>query len=288
MTRFALLRTYLIVISASATCGVPATAADWPQWQGPKRNAVSSETGLLQEWPEGGPRLAWRVEGLGGGDSAPAVVNGRIYGLSHRDGKEIVWARSETDGKGMWASALGAAIAQGVPQSKEGPGGTPTIDGDRIYAIGMSGRLACLNLTDGKVLWQKSLIEDFGGTPPMWNFRESPLVDGNKVICTPGASNATLVALNKINGEVIWKTAAGSSQPSSAPPGGGRPSTGERNPRGGQAAGGNSGQRVFSFNVQGREFKDFDIFEKAGGARKAYIELVPVEVKDGEIKITFE
>ncbi|MEY3458751.1 MAG: hypothetical protein RL215_1908, partial [Planctomycetota bacterium] len=111
-------------------------AEDWPQWQGPKRNAVSGETGLLQEWPEGGPRLAWRTEGLGGGDSAPAVAAGRLYGLSNRDGQEIVWALSEDDGKEVWASSLGESQPQDVPQSKEGPGGTPSIDGDRVYVIG--------------------------------------------------------------------------------------------------------------------------------------------------------
>ena len=117
-------------------------AEDWPQWQGPKRNAVSNETGLLQEWPEGGPRLAWRTEGLGCGDSTPAVAAGRLYGLSNRDGQEIVWALSEVDGKELWASSLGEAQPQDVPQSKEGPGGTPSIDGDRVYVIGMSGRIA--------------------------------------------------------------------------------------------------------------------------------------------------
>jgi outer membrane protein assembly factor BamB len=309
---------------------------DWPQWQGRDRNSISAEKGLLQEWPAKGPPLAWRISGLGGGDSAPAVAGGKLFGMSNRDGKEIVWALSEADGKELWATPLGDAIQQGVPQSKEGPGGTPAVDGDRIYAIGMSGRLACLNLKDGKVLWQKSLIEDFGGTPPMWNFRESPLVDGDMVICTPGASNALLVALNKISGEVIWKTTGPTSQPLGTPPGfAGGPARG-RNPRGGQAAANNSapsiagtedptlyasehwgmtgfsqkvpngkyvvnlhfaetyqgitaaGQRVFSFTVQGKEFKDFDVWEKAGGLRKAYIESVPVEVKDGELKISFE
>lgn len=310
---------------------------DWPQWQGPDRNSISAEKGLLQEWPAKGPPLAWRIDGLGGGDSAPAVAGGKLFGMSNRDGKEIVWALSEVDGKELWATPLGDAIQQGVPQSKEGPGGTPAVDGDRIYAIGMSGRLACLNLKDGKVLWQKSLIEDFGGTPPMWNFRESPLVDGDKVICTPGASNAMLVALDKIRGEVIWKTTSPTSQPSGATPAtAGGSAGGGRNPRGGQVAGNNTapsiagtedstlyaserwgmtgfsqkvpngkyvvnlhfaetfqgisaaGQRVFSFTVQGKEFKDFDIWEKAGGLRIAYIESVPVEVKDGELKISFE
>jgi alcohol dehydrogenase (cytochrome c) len=101
-----------------------AIADDWPQWQGPDRNAVSREKGLLQEWPENGPALAWRVDGLGGGDSAPAVADGKLYGLSNRDGKEIVWALSEADGKEVWVTALGDAVEQGVHQSKEGPGGT--------------------------------------------------------------------------------------------------------------------------------------------------------------------
>lgn len=311
-------------------------AEDWPQWQGPNRNAVSAETGLLQVWPEGGPRLAWRIEGLGGGDSAPAVAGGRIYGLSNRDGQEIVWALSEADGKEIWASSLGEAQPQDVPQSKEGPGGTPTVDGDRIYVIGMSGRIACLDSKAGKILWKKSLKEDFGGTAPMWNFRESPLVDGDKVICTPGASSAMLVALNKTNGDVIWKsTGPASATPSTPPAGAGRPNEG---PRGGQPQGSNApqgasvagtedptlyvsehwgmtgfnqklpngkyqvnlhfaetyqgitaaGQRVFSFIVQGKEFKDFDPFQKTGGLRKAYVESVPVEVTDGELKITFK
>ena len=109
-----------------------ARAEDWPQWQGPNRNAVSGETGLLRQWPAGGPRLAWRIEGLGGGDSAPAVADGKLYGLSNRDGQEIVWAISEADGKEIWNSSLGEAQPQDVHQSKEGPGGTPTVDGNRI------------------------------------------------------------------------------------------------------------------------------------------------------------
>ncbi len=326
---------YLAIVLSTQTV----FAEDWPQWQGPNRNAVSSETGLLQVWPEGGPRLEWRIEGLGGGDSAPAVAGGRIYGLSNRDGQEIVWALSEANGKELWASSLGEAQPQDVPQSKEGPGGTPTVDGDRIYVIGMSGRIACLDVKAGKILWKKSLKEDFAGTAPMWNFRESPLVDGDKVICTPGASSAMLVALNKMNGDVIWKsTSPASTTPGTPPAGGGRTNEGERGPRGGQPQGSNAprgvavagtedptlyvsehwgmtgfnqklpngkyqvnlhfaetyqgitaaGQRVFSFTVQGTEFKDFDPFQKAGGLRKAYVESVPIEVTDGELKITFK
>ncbi len=151
-------------------------------------------------------------------------------------------ALAEADGKELWASSLGDAQSQNVPQSKEGPGGTPTVDGDHIYVIGMSGRIACLDAKEGKILWQKSLKENFGGTAPMWNYRESPLVDGDKVICTPGASSAMLVALDKTNGEVIWKTTTAAGATPNAPAAASRPTEGERGPRGGQPRGTNAPQ----------------------------------------------
>lgn len=122
---------------------------DWPQWQGPDRNAISKETGLLKEWPKEGPPLAWKAAGLGGGDSAPSIAAGRIYGMSNRAGDEIVWALSEKDGKEIWVSRLGPAYEQrGFPQSKEGPGCSPTIDGERLYVIGLGGDLSCLQNVD--------------------------------------------------------------------------------------------------------------------------------------------
>ncbi|MCS7469296.1 PQQ-binding-like beta-propeller repeat protein [Stieleria sp. ICT_E10.1] len=310
-------------------------AADWPQWQGPDRNAISKEGGLMQQWPDGGPPLAWRVDGLGGGDSAPAVADGKLFGMSNRDGKEIAWARSENDGQEIWFTSLGDAIEQRVPQSKEGPGCTPSVDGDRLYVIGMSGRVACLNAEDGRVLWQRSLVDDFGGVLPMWSYRESPLVDGDQVVCTPGAPDAMIVALNKLTGETNWKSQM-PDEPAEAPadaqsdrPSRPEPPSREVPPQRGSAPeitgaenaelfqserwgmtgfaykvpSGNylaklyfaetyngitdAGQRVFTFNVEGKPFKDFDIWAKAGGPRKAYVESVPVEVTDGELNITF-
>lgn len=184
-----------------------AIGQDWPQWRGSDRDAISESQGLLQEWPDAGPPLAWRIDGLGGGDSAPSIADGKIFGMSSRDGKEIVWALSESDGSEIWATSIGDAVQQRMTQSKEGPGCTPTVDGDRVYVIGMGGRVACLGVQDGKIIWQRSLTEDFGGIVPPWSYRESPLVDGEKVICTPGAADATFVALDKSNGEVIWKSA---------------------------------------------------------------------------------
>ncbi|QDV42395.1 outer membrane biogenesis protein BamB [Stieleria neptunia] len=309
--------------------GVIGFAADWPQWQGPDRNSISNEEALLQQWPDGGPALAWRVDGLGGGDSAPAVAGGRLFGMSNRDGKEIVWARSEKDGQELWFTSLGDAIEQRVPQSKEGPGCTPSVDGDRLYVIGMSGRVACVKTRDGSVLWQRSLVDDFGGVLPMWSYRESPLVDGDQVICTPGASDAMIVALNKTTGETIWKSQMPGESADVQADAQSDPPSREASPQRGSAPeitgsehaelfqsehwgmtgfaykvpSGNylaklyfaetyngitdAGQRVFTFNVEEKAFKDFDIWEKAGGPRKAYIESVPVEVTDGELNITF-
>jgi outer membrane protein assembly factor BamB len=184
-----------------------ALAADWPQWQGPDRNAVSKETGLLQEWPKDGPPLAWKAKDLGGGDSAPSVAGGKVFGMSIRGKDEVVWALSEKDGKELWAKRLGPAFQQRRRESKEGPGCTPTVGGDRLYVLGMGGELACLQIKDGKILWQLSLTKEFGGRVPDWSYRESPLIDGDKLICTPGGKDATIVALDKATGKTVWKSA---------------------------------------------------------------------------------
>jgi outer membrane protein assembly factor BamB len=162
--------------------------------------------GLLKEWPKDGPPLAWKVNGLGGGDSGPAIAAGRIYGMSHRGSDEIVWALSEKDGKEIWAVRIAPAQRQTWPQSKEGPSATPTVDGDRLYVMGLAGNVACLQVADGKVVGNEISWQISKGAVPMWSFRESPLVDGDKLICTPGGEEATMVALNKRTGETIWKS----------------------------------------------------------------------------------
>jgi len=190
---------------ATVLAGTTAAAEDWPQWQGPERNAMSRETGLLQVWPQEGPPLAWQTEGLGGGDSTPSVADGRIFGMSHRGNDEVVWALSEPDGAPLWVTRLGPAYDQKEwPQSKQGPGATPTVDGERLYVMGLAGNVACLQVADGAIVWQRSLQDDFGARLPNWSFRESPLVDGDKVIVTPGGENATIAALDKATGETIW------------------------------------------------------------------------------------
>ena len=301
---------------------------DWPQWQGPDRTANSKETGLLKEWPKEGPPLVWKSKSLGGGDSAPSIAGGRIYGMSNRGEDEVVWALSEQDGKEAWVVRIAPAHSQNFPQSKEGPSATPTVDGDRLYVMGLAGNVMCLQAADGKVVWQKNLVKDFGGTIPAWSYRESPMIDGNKLICTPGSDSAMLVALDKLTGQTIWKTQmpgssegapAGDSNPSGSPGERGVSSapgvTGTKDPNlfvsehWGMTAFAQKvpdgkydaklyfaetypgitgpGQRVFSFDVQGHKFKDFDIWVKAGGSNKAYVETVPIEVTNGEFRIVF-
>ena len=195
----------LALLTAIAFASTP-ESFDWPQWQGPDRNAISKEKGLLKEWPKAGPPLAWKITGLGGGESAPSIAAGRIYGMSNRGADEVVWALSEKDGKTIWVTRLGPAFQQQEPPGKDGPGCTPTVDGERLYVIGLGGDVSCLQIRDGKIVWQRSFQRDFGGEVPIWSFRESPLVDGDKVICTPGGEGATIVALDKLTGKTIWKS----------------------------------------------------------------------------------
>ena len=204
MKRYALL--FGLVLPGMTIFAAQPGSFDWPQWQGADRNAVSKEPGLLKEWTKEGPPLAWRVKGLGGGDSAPSIAAGRIFGMSNRGDDEVVWALAEANGKEQWVTRLGPVVKQRMPQSKEGPGCTPTVDGERLYVLGLGGDLACLQVSDGKIIWQRSLTRDFGGKVPMWSYRESPLVDGDRVICTPGGEGAILAALDKLTGKTIWKS----------------------------------------------------------------------------------
>jgi outer membrane protein assembly factor BamB len=186
-----------------------AVAADWPQFRGPDRTGISKETGLLKAWPKDGPPMAWKISGLGGGYSAPSIANGRIFGMSYRGGNEIVWTLNEKDGKEEWATTIAPASKDIGSPGNEGPRCTPTVDGDLVYALGTAGDLVCLKVADGKEVWHKNLEKDFGGRfMARWGYCESPLIDGDKLIISPGAKDAAVVALDKNTGNVIWKGAA--------------------------------------------------------------------------------
>ena len=176
-----------------------ALASDWPQFRGPNRDDVSKETGLLKEWPKDGPPRLWQTKGLGHGYSTVSVVGDRIYTLGNVGHVTRLFALSRDKGDVVWSSEIG----------DEGGnlGCTPTVDGDFVYALGQQGDLVCLKTSDGSRVWHHNLLKDFGGSKGGWNYCESPLVDGEHVIVTPGGKEATMVALDKKTGETIWKCA---------------------------------------------------------------------------------
>jgi outer membrane protein assembly factor BamB len=200
-------RISLLVAAVLGFWSLAAMADDWPQWRGPQRTGISKEAGLLKEWPKDGPKLLWQVKDLGDGYSTPAVVGNRIYVLSNKgQNDEFVQALDSKDGSPVWATRLGKVGPNGIPPYP-GARSTPTVEGEMLYALGSDGDLACVKTSDGSEVWRRSLRTDFGGKPGKWAYSESPLVDGKAVVCTPGGKDATIVALDKKNGEVIWKCA---------------------------------------------------------------------------------
>lgn len=181
-------------------------AEDWSQWRGPQRNGISKEKGLLKSWATEGPKLLWKIENAGGGYCTPSVAQGKIFGMGYRDDREILWAMDATTGHEIWATPIAQANRRGKGY-EQGSRSTPTVDGTRVYVIGDSGDFVCADVKTGKVLWSKDLVDNFKGHVPDWGYSESPLIDGDKVIVTPGGSQATLIALNKQTGDLLWKCA---------------------------------------------------------------------------------
>jgi outer membrane protein assembly factor BamB len=198
---------WLLIFVCLGSFALAAGAANWPQWRGPQRNGISQETGLLQEWPKNGPRLLWQVKDIGSGYSTPAVVGERLYLMSNQGMEdEFVRALEVKDGKQAWSTRLGKVGNPNQKPSYPAARSTPTLDGELLYALGSDGDLACLERATGKVRWQKNLRTDFGGQAGTWAYAESPLIDGDVLVCTPGGAQATLVALNKKTGQLLWKS----------------------------------------------------------------------------------
>lgn len=216
-----------MVTQAAAPSGVTVPGGEWPQWRGPKRDGISSDTSLLQEWPEEGPKLAWKTSGLGGGFSSVSIAGGRIFtmgdilppppadaapadpkgkkkGGGAPTGKQYVVALDGKDGHELWRTQIGPSFEQ---TGYFGPRCTPTVDGDRVYALGTDGDFLCLNAADGKVIFSKNFKTDFGGNMMSgWSWSESPTIDGDKLIVTPGGKDAGIVALDKMTGKEIWRS----------------------------------------------------------------------------------
>ena len=187
----------------AVACWVSACAADWPQWRGPNRDGISAETGLLDSWPAGGPRILWKAQGLGEGYSAFAVVGERLYTQGQQGNQEFVIAFDTNTGKLLWKTPSGHAYHE---SRGNGPRGTPTVEGNRLYALAADGTLLCLDPANGARVWGLNVVEKFGGHVPTWGISESPLVEGDRVIVTPGGPGASVVALDKATGNLLWKS----------------------------------------------------------------------------------
>jgi outer membrane protein assembly factor BamB len=199
-----------LLLFAALLAAPLALAADWPQFRGPDRTGISKETGLLKSWPKNGPALLWTYKDAGVGFSGPAVVGEMLYIMGGFEDTEYVLALDLKTQKELWRTKVGKLFS--FQSWGDGPRATPTIDGDRLYALGGNGDLVCLDLTKkGFELWRKSLVTDMGGELMVsqgmsWGYSESPLVDEEKLICTPGGPQGTLAALDKKSGKTLWRS----------------------------------------------------------------------------------
>lgn len=205
----------LLAWSTPGLDGQGQAGIDWPQWRGPNRSGLSLETGLLRAWPAAGPARVWSASNLGGGFGSIAVRGDRVFVQGMRNRQSVVSALNRGDGKVVWVRVIGQA---GENYQGSGPRGTPTLDGDRLYVLTEVGDLACLRVQDGSVVWQRNILQDFGGRNLGWLISESPLVDGNQVIVSPGGRGAGMAALDKMSGKTIWTTKELSDQAGYASP----------------------------------------------------------------------
>ncbi len=209
-------------------CGALVEAEDWPQWQGPQRDSMWRETGIVQQLPEQGPPVVWRAE-LGGGYTGPAVADGRVFVMDYQtddqftpspndrsklQGQERVLCLSAANGDVLWEHQYDCPYEISYPA---GPRATPTVDGQRVYTLGAEGNLYCLNVKDGSEVWSKQLKKEYDVETPIWGFCGHPLVDGDKLICLVGGEGSIAVAFNKNTGEEIWRSLEGS-DPGYSPP----------------------------------------------------------------------
>src|SRR5687767_10159644 len=205
----------LVLLFALAGQVMAQAGANWPQWRGPNRDGVSKETGLLKQWPAEGPPLAWKASGAGFGYSSFSVSNGRVFTMGLRGDREFIVAFDAATGKQLWATPHGKAFRN---DRGDGPRGTPTVDGDRLYALGGSGDLSAVEAATGRVVWTMNVLNKFGGENITWGISESPLIIGEEILVNAGGPGASIVALNKKHGALIWKSQSDRAGYSSAIP----------------------------------------------------------------------
>lgn len=189
----------------SATLTTPSAMAtgDWNQFRGPKRDNLSPESGLADKWPEGGPELLQTISGIGEGYASVSLVGELMYTMGNVDGGEQVIAMNRKTGEIVWKTRNGDEYREG---QGNGPRGTPTVIDGMVYSLGGNGDLSCMKSDNGDMVWQVNILKAFGGGNITWGISESVLIDDGKVICSPGGSDATVVALDAKSGKVIWKS----------------------------------------------------------------------------------
>jgi outer membrane protein assembly factor BamB len=176
--------------------------SEWFQWRGPNRDGISAESGLLQAWPKAGPPQVWRASGVGNGYSSFSTSGGRLYTLGARAGTEYVIALDRASGRKVWETANGRRYQN---DRGDGPRSTPTVEGDRLYVLGGSGDLTCLEAATGKKIWSINLVARFGGVNPYWGYSESPLIVGDRILVNAGGRRASIVAISKADGSTLWQ-----------------------------------------------------------------------------------
>ena len=208
----------MCVASVAALAAKPAVGDDWPQWMGPNRDDVWAETGILEEFPPGGPKVLWRVP-VHGGFAGPAVVGERVYVTDYvksagddkpeptkrnnLQGKERVLCLDARTGAEIWKHEYDCKYTIAYPA---GPRCTPTFDGGRLFALGAMGDLLCLDAAKGKPQWSKNLPKEYAAPVPLWGYAGHPLVYKNLLICTVGGKGSAVVAFDKSSGLEVWKS----------------------------------------------------------------------------------
>jgi len=198
-----LISAVLVATTVAAPRFTSIAPTDSPQFRGMDRTGISKETGLLKSWPAGGPKLVWSAKGCGDAHATPSIVGNRIYGMGLRGDDEVIWAKDVKTGKDIWSTPIAKAIRLDAPQGGNGSRSTPTVEGNRMYSIGVAGDVICQDTATGAIVWRRHLVKEFGGRVPTWGYSESVLIDGNNVIVTPGGAKS-IVALNKKTGEQVW------------------------------------------------------------------------------------
>ncbi|MCA9057016.1 MAG: PQQ-binding-like beta-propeller repeat protein, partial [Planctomycetaceae bacterium] len=200
-----------------AGVSLSATADDWPQWMGPGRDNVWRESGIIQQFPAGGPKVLWSTD-IAGGYAGPAVAAGRVFITDYVTsdnvkvdnfqraeftGQERVLCLEEASGKILWQHAYDVSYSISYPA---GPRCTPVVDGDRVYTLGAEGNLFCFHVADGSIVWSKNLKTEYGTKAALWGYAAHPLIDGDKLLTLAGGEGSHSVALNKMTGAELWRS----------------------------------------------------------------------------------